>query len=374
MIPAKATMPESPLNAMKMVSIPYRPWVIGNRVSARARSGAPRTSGNSAHLTVLRQLQISRRMCVLLSESMADPSSDDSFPISRSHASRLVSDYEQMCTAANYCRLRFQGPRDLKENLATLRIFPALIDVGKDPPRTLNSKKSFALEAGVDHLPAQILGPMKICCREIVQSIGRIAMLAVDEIALHDSDKIRVEQQLARETVEGRCEPRYPGGNDHAARPQYSLRFSQGRQSIALFYQVIERPQQQHHIRGLVRLRKLARVRHRTRCQPGGSAPISLTRHIHQSRRQIKQSHFVTTLGEPERIDTGRSPDVENHGRWRRRVAENQLSSPRLLEARHTVLEAGFFGRVIVIGLDRWIDARGRSPVQLNDAMSMTKR
>ena len=122
-----------------------------------------------------------------------------------------------MRAAPNDRRFRLERARYLQDDLASFRIAPALDEIRKNPARAFDPVQSLDLEAGVDDFTAQILGPMEICCREVIEPIRRVLMMPVDEVTLDDPGELAVAQQLAREPIEHRPPSRDSSGDEHAA-------------------------------------------------------------------------------------------------------------------------------------------------------------
>jgi hypothetical protein len=87
---------------------------------------------------------------------------------------------------------------------------------------------------------------------------------------------------------------------------------------------------------------------------------ISLPRDVDQARHGVEQPNVVSTLRQPERIRAGCATNVQNNGRRLRYVANDQLTAPRLLEAKHGQLQTRLFRRAIIVGADGRIEARWR--------------
>ena len=121
---------------------------------------------------------------------------------------------------------------------------------------------------------------------------------------------------------------------------------------------MVERSQQQHHIRALVVLGELARITDAARRQPMRGPLVARPRDCHQTINAINEPDVVTELGEPERVGPGRSADVDYYC-WRRgSVPQNQLTGTKFLEARGAILETRLFRLSIIVVRNGGIEAR----------------
>src|SRR5947207_16015753 len=102
---------------------------------------------------------------------------------------------------------------------------------------------------------------------------------------------------------------------------------------------MVERSQQQHHIRALVVLGELARITDAARRQPMRGPLVARARDFHQTINGIDEPDVVTELGEPERVGAGRSPDVDYYCWRRRRVPQTQLTGTKFLHGDGAILE-----------------------------------
>jgi len=123
---------------------------------------------------------------------------------------------------------------------------------------------------------------------------------------------------------------------------------------------MVERSEEQDHIRGVARLGKGARVRDGAFHQAALRFLVPRARDIDQPWRRIEQTDLVTQLGQPEGVRSSSPADVEHDRRRGRRVPENQLTTAGFLEGR-PLRKPRLFRRLVVVRLDRGIELRWRS-------------
>src|SRR5438477_5851612 len=99
-----------------------------------------------------------------------------------------------MCARSDHGRFRFEFASDVHKDAASSRIVPAIAEIAEDPSRAFDPVQTFDLQTGLRNFIPQFLRLMEICCREIIQPIGRILMMPVAEISLNDGGEILVEQ------------------------------------------------------------------------------------------------------------------------------------------------------------------------------------
>src|SRR6185369_14234307 len=88
--------------------------------------------------------------------------------------------------------LCFQNPRNFHQPFAVLRFVPPFIEVWYEPGRPFHSKDVDDFKTGLCNFAAQFTRMMEKRVHEIFRPAGGIAMLAIFEIPVHDSRKIRI--------------------------------------------------------------------------------------------------------------------------------------------------------------------------------------
>jgi len=96
--------------------------------------------------------------------------------------------------AANYGWFRLESAGDAEKNLASFRIIPAFGEIGKDPARALDAIQSFDIKPGVAYFASEIFRPVKVGGGEVIETLGRVPMISVAQVALDDGGKITIAQ------------------------------------------------------------------------------------------------------------------------------------------------------------------------------------
>src|SRR6266513_92566 len=99
-----------------------------------------------------------------------------------------------MRACSDHGGFRFEFASYVHKDVASSRIVPAIDEIAEHPSRAFDSVQTFDIQTGLRNFINQFLRLMEICCREIIQPIGRILMMAVAEISLNDGGEILVEQ------------------------------------------------------------------------------------------------------------------------------------------------------------------------------------
>lgn len=137
-----------------------------------------------------------------------------------------------MSTRAKNRRLGFQGPRDLHDVVAKRGLRPPAVKIGEHPARALDSKQRDLLKSCRFELPPEILRPMKIRGREVVEAVCVISMLTVAEIAIAHANELAIDTQPARETVESRGASGNRGYENETRRNEDASRFAQRSRAV----------------------------------------------------------------------------------------------------------------------------------------------
>ena len=279
--------------------------------------------------------------------------SDDAGP---AHLSWPPGDGQQMGARSDHRRFSLEHPRHPQQCFAPLRISHPLRNVRQNPPRTLHAVHAFQTQSGgVDFLP-EIIGPMEVGGGEVIQPLGRIAMLAVLQIPPHNALEPGVVEEVAGESVERRCEARDGRCAEPAAGLQHSRCLVQRLRAISGFCEVVHRPHQQDHVGSSIRYIQRARIADSARRQrPLGETAAPL-RFCHESRGRVDQVHRIAALGQPQRIRSSRPADVEHGGGRLWCKAHNQLAGARLLQLERPLLEPSLLGGAMVELSDVRID------------------
>lgn len=109
-------------------------------------------------------------------------------------------DPKEMGTCANDRRLPFERPRHVQEIVALDRVVPSPVKIRQHPARALDAQGDHVIESRSLNFPNQILRPMEVCGREVVDLVRVIPMLAFKQIPVPD----RPERGILREPS---CQP-----------------------------------------------------------------------------------------------------------------------------------------------------------------------
>jgi hypothetical protein len=102
--------------------------------------------------------------------------------------------------------------------------------------------------------------------------------------------------------------------------------------AVVAFNEVIERAEEQHHVRGPVGIGETTGVAH---LGPGERRTGMGARLFHVPRREIEEMHLVPAAGQPARVEAGASSHVEDaRGGRRQAPLEDVLRSCELDDTR----------------------------------------
>ncbi len=146
-------------------------------------------------------------------------------------------------------------------------IFQPRGDVRENPSRSLYAVEAAHVEARVGYLSPQLLWPMEIGRREVVEALGRVAVLAVEEVILDDAGVALVRIEIARKAVERGRPTRDSRGDEYAAWAEDSSGLAKGSRSICSVDKVLQRTEQKNERYGLAGGWKRPRVGNAARSQ-----------------------------------------------------------------------------------------------------------
>jgi hypothetical protein len=144
----------------------------------------------------------------------------------------------------------------LQESCAASSISQPRGDVRQNPSRALYAVQAAHVEARLGYLGAQFLRLMEIGRREVIETLCRIAVLTLAEVALDDTRETLVSIEIARKSVERGGETRDSRGDEHAAWAQDSSGLAKRSRSICGVDEVVQGTEQKHERYGLVGGRK----------------------------------------------------------------------------------------------------------------------
>src|SRR5206468_3217575 len=114
----------------------------------------------------------------------------------------LLSHHEEVSADPQQRRLGLHQPGDLKEIGSATWIAHALVDIRQQPSGALDPIDPGIRETRGCGLGDGVAGTMQIGGREVVESLGRIAVLSLLQITPHDAGESRILEQIPSETVE----------------------------------------------------------------------------------------------------------------------------------------------------------------------------
>jgi hypothetical protein len=202
----------------------------------------------------------------------------------------------------------------------------------KESAGSLERDKIVQDESGRADLAPQLLRPVEEGAREVLRPVRRVAVLAVDEVPLHNPLEVGVREEHSPEAVEKGGEAGDSGGEEEAARPQDPPGLAESGQALAAPQQVVERPQQQDHIHAGAGLLQSARLSPPHAGQGGRlsrGGPLGL---LHVEGHGVNEVDLIPPCGQPERVSPGRAPPVQDHGGGGRQVAGEELPGAGPLE------------------------------------------
>jgi hypothetical protein len=119
----------------------------------------------------------------------------------------------------------------------------------------------------VGDLVPQLLRPVEVRRREVVDALCRVAVLAVGEVSLDDPREAIVRKEIARKAVERGRVPRDSRGDEDSAGAENASRFAQRSRPIRGVDEVIQGAEEKHQRHGLAGGGKRSGVADTARCQ-----------------------------------------------------------------------------------------------------------
>jgi hypothetical protein len=103
-------------------------------------------------------------------------------------------------------------------------------------------------QAGVGELRHELAGQVEVGGGEPLRPAGRVAVLALADVALDDRLEPRLVEEAAQQPVVGRREPRDRRRRHHAAGAQHAPRLRQRGDPVGPAGQVVEGTEQEHGV------------------------------------------------------------------------------------------------------------------------------
>lgn len=112
-----------------------------------------------------------------------------------------------MSARPHNARLLLDAPDGSQESFATVGIIETRIQVGDDPPRSLDREDLHITECSGHKLCPELIGEMEVRGCEPTRPRRRIAVLAIDHVPLDDRLEVGVVDEATDQRIESRCEP-----------------------------------------------------------------------------------------------------------------------------------------------------------------------
>ncbi len=222
-------------------------------------------------------------------------------------------------------------------------------DIGKNPSRPFNSKHPNHLQARVEDFRVKILRTMKIRRSEVVEPCRNVPVLSVAQVLRGDGGELGVLKQVVRQAIQSGS-PAADGCSKEATTGlENARRLVQRLGTIWRGGQVIERTQQQNHIRGFTGKSQVPRVANPARGKRPGSGAAAAFGLGYETRNRVDQMNRISGLSQPERIGSGSAADVQDGGRRGGCVALDQLPCAQCLKQEWAFFEPAFLGRPAVV-------------------------
>src|SRR5262249_49371340 len=151
---------------------------------------------------------------------------------------------------------------------------------------------------------------------EVGRIVRWVLVAAIGEIALDDLLECRVIHKAAEDAIQQGSESRDRGGEHEAPGTDYAARLAECGDAFGALLEMVKRTHEQYGVRRAVGELEGTRV-----ADSGGGEfrrfdPIVLKGLLNMPRRCIHQVDGVAEAGEPERIDAGGAPDVDDNRWW----------------------------------------------------------
>ena len=163
-------------------------------------------------------------------------------------------------------------------------------------------------------------------------------MLSVGEVSFDDRVKRRIAQVSVHQPVEQGRETGDRGCDDDSIRTDDAAGFRERRDALVTIGDVVERPQEEHDVVGVIAVFEVASISERRGEQR--AAGRGLTRLLDVERHGVDEMDAVSRVRQPARVRAGAAADVERRrGRWRQ-VASEELRRSGELDPRCPGLQA----------------------------------
>ena len=177
---------------------------------------------------------------------------------------------------------------------------------------------------------------------------GRVAVLALAQVALDDVLEARLEQEAPRQAVEQRREPRDRGSEHRSLRPHDPPGLGERGQAVLALGQVVQGTEEQDRVEGRRLGAEPARVADLGR-DAAGPRPRRLQDPGDLDGYGVDHVDPMPVLGQPLRVHTGRAADVEDAQRPGRQVAAHDLTRTQQLELAEPVSDALAFIDLVAV-------------------------
>jgi hypothetical protein len=245
-----------------------------------------------------------------------------------------TGDGEQVGAGPEQARLGLDAADGPEDPFPARRVGQPPLDVGQHPGRALHGQQGVQAQAGLGDLPGQLLGQVEEGGGEPLRASGRVAVLAVAQVALDDRLEPRLVQVAAEQAVAGGREPGDPGRGQDPARAQHPPRLGEGPDPVAAVGQVVQGAQQQDGVDAGVGPLEPAGVTHAgagqraPRLLPGGAQRL-----LDVDGHRVDQVDLVAPRGQGQGVHASGPADVQDDRGCRRQVPDQQLPGADPLKA-----------------------------------------
>lgn len=224
---------------------------------------------------------------------------------------------------AEELRHTFVRPRSLEHDRTSCRIGKAVSKVVEGECEPLYTHDVEEVESGFSHFGFQLSWPMRVGAeRPVVQRRQSSGLLDLVDERRHD--RVPLVQPLRHQAVQPRCPSRDHRDEHRPTRSDHSLCLGESGNPLARRLEVVQRPQQQHGVDGLVVQVEMPGVAdaggHGLRGQ--GAQVLDV------ARSQVAVLDAVAEVGEPQRVATWPAADVSDDRWWSRQGPEHDLLGP----------------------------------------------
>ena len=244
-------------------------------------------------------------------------------------------------------RLRFNSAAGKQDRLAISLVIPSRREVRRPTGKTLHANDRKHLEASFLRLDRQLLGAMEERSREPVRPVLRVAVLAVVQVSFDHVAELWVKQESSGETVEQGRKARDRCSEDVTPGPDDTSSLGEGEHAVTPVGEVVERTEHEHRVVAGLGKGEMSGIADVSDDMTGGRPELAGGGNV--VRYGVDDMDVMAVLGQPGRVDSLGTTDIEDVERPTWEVPADHFPCPNELELCEAVRDApSFIDRVVV--------------------------